>query len=415
MMRHFPTNDRNHANIEAERLPRAVKPVEAPVQREVSILAELLQASRLIRVHEARKLFRVDGSGTAIALLDTGLRATHRDFAGRVAAQRNFTTDNGGDPDDASDGQGHGTNVAGIICAGGVRFGMAPAARILPLKVLANDGSGSFESVAAALQWIIDNHDAYGITAACLAFSDGANHQSDAPFANDAIGRRIRLLTEMDIACCVAAGDDYYTHGSTQGMSYPAILQETLSVGAVYDDDQRALPHPSGAEAYETRVDRITPFSQRLHEKVGSRCATDIFAPGAPMASSGILNDIGTSIQNGTSQATPVVAGLVLLLQSLHSRSTGALPTVADLRRWLICGSVEILDADDEHDNVLHTGLAFRRIDALAALRFCAKELVGNALRPGAGGVRRLAPPGAAAATSENHFARTIHAKEDLQ
>jgi subtilisin family serine protease len=382
--------DGNPAITGAECTPSAaVKPVEAPLQLEQPFLAELLQASRLLRVHEARTLFRADGAGTAIAVLDTGLRTTHCDFAGRVAAQRNFTADNAGDPGDATDGSGHGTNVSGIVCAGGVHCGIAPMARIVPLKVLADDGSGSFGSVAAALQWVLDNHGSYGITAVCLAFSDGANHQSDAPFASDAIGRQVKSLAEIGIVSCVAAGDDYYTHGSTQGMSYPAILRETLSVGAVYDGDLGALPHPSGAEAYETRADRITPFSQRLHEKVSRKCATTVFAPGAPMVSSGILNDGGTSIQHGTSQPTPVVAGLVLLLQSLHLRATGALPAVADLRRWLIGGSAAILDSDDEHDNVLHTGLAFRRIDALAALDFCARELASNALIAGAGGPAR--------------------------
>ncbi|HVQ08623.1 MAG TPA: S8 family serine peptidase [Allosphingosinicella sp.] len=361
----------------------AVKPVEAPLQLEQPFLAELLQTSRLVRVHEARALFGVDGSGTAIAVLDTGLRTTHRDFAGRVAAQRNFTADNDGDPGDATDGSGHGTNVAGIISAGGVHSGIAPAARIVPLKVLANDGSGSFESVAAALQWIVDNHDAYGITAVCLAFSDGANHQSDVSFANEAIGGHIKSLAEAGIASCVAAGDDYYTHGSTQGMSYPAILRETVSVGAIYDGDLGAFTHPSGAEAYETRADHIAPFSQRLHEKIGRRCATDIFAPGAPMTSSGILNDSGASIQHGASQATPVVAGVVLLLQSLHRRATGRLPAVADVRRWLIQGAATIVDADDEHDNVLHTGLAFSRVDAFAALEACARDIVRNALAAG--------------------------------
>ena len=122
------------------------------------------------------------------------------------------------------------------------------------------------------------------------------------------------------------------------------------------------------------------------------------------MVSSGILNDTGSSIQHGTSQATPVVAGLVLLLQSLHRRSTGALPSVEDLRRWLTGGGVEILDSDDEHDNVLHTGLAFSRIDAFAALGFCAQELAGSAL---AHAGRPPRPHGAI------HFEPDIHTKED--
>lgn len=357
-----------------------VTPVEAPLQREKPVLAELLQASALIRVNQARNAFKVDGSGMTVAVLDTGLRVTHKDFAGRVAAQRNFTADNGGKADDAADGQGHGTNVAGIICAGEVHIGMAPHARIIPLKVLSNSGGGSFQSIANALQWVIDNRAAHGISVVCMSLGDSGNYQSDSGFPNDAVGNRIRALTAAGVACCIAAGNDYYTHGSVQGMGYPGVIRDSLSVGAVYDGDVGALRYQSGAEAFKTGPDRITPFSQRLHQKVGGDCATDIFAPGAPMTSSGILNDIGESIQHGTSQATPVVAGVALLVQQLHKKATGNLPSVAELRRWLSRGAVTIGDGDDEQDNVLHTGLTFSRVDAYAALDACAKDIAKSAL-----------------------------------
>jgi subtilisin family serine protease len=362
------------------RLPGAVKPVAAPVQLENPFLGQLLDASRLVRMREARCRFDVDGTGTAIAILDTGLRATHRDFAGRVAAQRNFTRDNGADPEDAADLHGHGTAVAGTLCADGIHLGAAPSARIVPLKVLDNEGKGNFADVAAALQWVIDNHSALEITAVCMAFGNGGNYRSDTPFAADSVGDRLDVLAAMGIACCAAAGDEYYPHGSIQGMAYPAILRETLSVGAVYGGDVGPFPHPSGAEAYETEADRVAAFSQRLHEKVGRECATTVFAPGGPAISSGIMNDSGTSLQYGTSQATPLAAGLVLLLQSLHLRATGRLPMIADLRRWLARGTVSITDCDDEHDNVLHTGLSFRRLDAVAALECCVGDLARSAV-----------------------------------
>ena len=362
----------------------SVKPVEAPVQREQPFLAQLLQASRRIRVDHARETFKTYGAGTTVAVLDTGLRTTHVDFVGRVAAERNFTADNGASEGEASDGHGHGTNVAGIICAGAIHLGMAPGARIVPLKVLTNGGGGRFEDVAAGLQWVIDNRAAYDISAICMALGDGGNHQSDSGFGRDAIGARIRRLTELGVACCIAAGNEYFAHGGVQGMSYQAIFRDALSVGAVYDEDEGGFRYPSGAEAFGTRPDRITPFSQRLHEKLGGACATDIFAPGAPMASSGILNDRSESIQHGMSQATPVVTGIVLLIQSFHKRATGRLPAVADVRRWLLRGAAAIDDGDDEQDNVLHTGLAFKRVDAFAALQACAKDLAKEALAAGA-------------------------------
>ncbi|MET0245598.1 MAG: S8 family serine peptidase [Sphingomonas sp.] len=363
-----------------------VQRVEAPLQRETSFMPELLEASRLIHVNEARDRFKVNGAGTTVAVLDTGLRTTHVDFAGRVIAQRNFTDDNSGNAADATDGQGHGTNVAGIVCAGDIHIGMAPGAGIVAVKVLGDSGGGSFQAIADALQWVIEHRAEHRISAVCMSLGDSGNYQTDATFAADAVAARLHVLTEAGVACCIAAGNDYFSHNSLQGMGYPAIIRASLSVGAVYDDDVGSFRYGSGASASGTGPDRITPFSQRLHEKVGAACATDIFAPGAPMTSSGILTDTGESVQHGTSQATPVVAGIVLLLQSLHLRATGALPSVADVRTWLLRGATTIVDGDDEQDNVLHTGLSFRRIDALGALGACATDLAKRALAAGDGG-----------------------------
>lgn len=362
-----------------------VAAVEAPTQHEESRLRELIQASSLIKVREARDLFNVDGAGAVVAVLDTGLRTSHRDFKDRVVSPKNFTADNGGDANDATDGRGHGTNVAGVICAGDLHVGMAPGAKVVPIKVLTNTGGGSFKSISDALQWLLDNHATHNISAVCMSLGDSGNYQGDATFANDQIGARIKALRAKGVACCIAAGNDYFKHHSVQGMSYPAILSGSVSVGAVYDFDEGPFGYQSGAQAFTTAPDRITPFSQRLHKKVGGVFSTDIFAPGAPMTSSGILNDAGESVQHGTSQATPVIAGVILLLQSYHLRATGKLPTVDELVTWLTSSAVDIQDGDDESDNVLHTGLTFKRVNALAALTACAKSLAKSALAAPAG------------------------------
>ncbi|NJO37351.1 MAG: S8 family serine peptidase [Rhizobiales bacterium] len=126
-------------------VPIDISPVEPPRQFDrPQMSTRLVEADRLVQASLARQQFQVTGAGLTAAVIDTGLNLLHVDFAGRIADQRNFTADNGGDPGDATDGQGHGTNVGGIVVANGDHTGMAPSARIVPLKVLANDGRGSF-------------------------------------------------------------------------------------------------------------------------------------------------------------------------------------------------------------------------------------------------------------------------------
>jgi hypothetical protein len=111
---------------------------------------------------------------------------------------------------------------------------------------------------------------------------------------------------------------------------------------------------------------------------------TDIFAPGAPVTSSGISGPHGESVQHGTSQATPVTTGVILLMQELYLRTAGELPDVSDVVTWLRKGATVIHDGDDEDDNVSHTNLDFRRVDAPGALRAIRRHLELQALSRGA-------------------------------
>ncbi|MBM4596861.1 S8 family serine peptidase [Rhodococcus hoagii] len=353
----------------------AVVPVEAPLQKDGPFLPELTEVDLLVRAPDARRDFNVSGSGITVAVLDTGLRSTHVDFAGRVVPGRNFTSDYGGDPSEVTDGHGHGTSVAGIACAGRIHTGIAPNARIVPVKVLSNAGTGRFADIRDALDWLLDRRSMLGISALCLATGAADNRSTDTDMPGDAIGALLQELTDEGVCCCLAAGNDYYAHGGMQGMCYPAIFRQTISVGAVYDADEGSFRYRDGAKAFASDSDRLTPFTQRLHRTIGGPCATDTFAPGSPITSSGILNDTGESIQYGASQATPVVLGVVALLQSFHLRTTGHLPTVADVKRWLARGSTVVYDGADDYDNVNHTESTFPRVSALGSLLVCAKDL----------------------------------------
>lgn len=367
--------------------PEQIVPVDKPTQFDEVQLPEtdfeLVQASDLIQVSEARRRFAVSGKGLSAAVLDTGLNDEHVDFAGRTPAQRNFTGDNGGSPDNAKDGNGHGTNVAGIIAANADHVGVAPEANIIPLKVLGNNGSGSFTNVEKALDWVLQEHANHNISAVCMSLGDGANHKTDTSFSGMTIHTQLRQLRDKKISVVLAAGNDFFSHGSQQGMGFPAIFRESVSVGAVYDADEGGFSYGSGAQAFSTAADRITPFSQRLHGSVAPDTRTDIFAPGAPVTSSGINGKHGESVQHGTSQATPVTVGVILLLQQFFLRATGCLPRVDDVVTWLRTGGVPIRDGDDEHDNVENTGLEFVRVDALGALDAVRRHLQRRLLLSG--------------------------------
>ncbi|QBJ98430.1 serine peptidase [Rhodococcus sp. ABRD24] len=375
----------------------SVVPVEPPLQKDGPFLPELTEVDLLVRAPEARRDFNVSGSGATVAILDTGLRTTHVDFAGRVVPGRNFTSDYGGDSREVADGCGHGTSVAGIACAGRIHTGIAPNARVVPVKVLRNDGTGRFADIRDALDWVLDHRSTLGISALCLATGASDNRTTDTDMPGDAIGALLQELTDEGVCCCVAAGNDYYAHGGMQGMCYPAIFRQTISVGAVYDADEGSFRYRDGAKAFASDADRLTPFTQRLHRTVGGPCATDTFAPGAPITAPGILNDTGESIQYGASQATPVVTGVVLLLQSFYLRTIGRLPSVAEVKRWLLRGSTVVYDGADDRDNVNHTESTFPRVSAIGSLLVCAKDLAvrelatadrSNRARPRAGAVR---------------------------
>lgn len=344
-----------------------VVPVPPTQFDEPQIMIQDAHVDSLIRVIPARRQFDVSGKGLTVAVLDSGLRTTHQDFEGRLVAQRNFTSDHGGDPNNVTDGLGHGTHVTGIIAGGkGARTGIAHDAGIVALKVLTKLG-GSFAAVQQGLRWVLDNHQQHNITVVSMSLGDSTNDSDDAPHQDSALLDVIRKLADRRIPVVVAAGNDYFRH-QREGMAFPAILRETISVGAVYDAVMGEFSYESGAMAFESKPDVLTPFSQRLSEATHPQARTDIFAPGAPVLSAGINNDQAESIQSGTSQAAPVISGVVLLMQEFYKRTTGHLPSIDELEQCLRRGAVPIQDLSGARDNVRHTDQSYLRVDALSAL-----------------------------------------------
>jgi subtilisin family serine protease len=344
----------------------------------------LIDTKRFLRLDEAQKQFKVTGKGLTVAILDTGVRVSHADFRGRVPASWNCTP--GGNKTDVTDEVGNGTHLAGIIAANGGHQGIAPEARIIPVKVLSAKGSGSFEDVERGLQWVLENRVKYGITVVNLAIGDGENHRTlkDAgDKATSGIVSKIRALRDAKVPVVVAAGNSYYRFNAQkgkaaprQGMAFPAVVPETISVGAVYDSYSGEFKFGDGAVVKSATPGQLSPFSQRLHDSDNPTGQTDIFAPGVQLVSTGNKSDDGESIQSGTSQASAVVSGTILLMQEYYRRVTnGESPTVDQLETWLRRGGVPVEDATATADNVLHTNRRFIRLDALGALDACRRGL----------------------------------------
>lgn len=102
------------------------------------------------------------GAGTRVAVIDTGVQADHPDLIGQVLAGQTFLDGGQDRPTTAADGHGHGTHVAGTVAArAGNRIGIAgvaPDTRIVPVKVLEDEGFGTDAVVAYGIAWATVQH-----------------------------------------------------------------------------------------------------------------------------------------------------------------------------------------------------------------------------------------------------------------
>lgn len=144
------------------------------------------------------------GTDVVIAIVDTGIDMDHPDLASRIVDGYDFVDD-----DDIPDDQnGHGTHVAGSAAAIGNNdigvIGMAPEAKIMPLKVLGADGSGSVEDVAAAITWAADN----GADVINLSLGGSSNLLGRIFNKVDPTNQAIVEATRKGVIVVAAAGND---------------------------------------------------------------------------------------------------------------------------------------------------------------------------------------------------------------
>jgi uncharacterized delta-60 repeat protein len=304
----------------------------------------------------------VNGAGFSVAVLDTGIDLDHPYFgpdadsngvADRIVYQYDFAD---GDAD-ASDVNGHGSNVASIAAGSDTtNGGMAPGANIIALKVFGDSGTGSFGTIESALQWVAANADLYNIASVNMSLGDTQNWTSAVQLYG--ISDEMQALATKNVIVCAADGNSFYEFGSTQGVAYPAADPNSLAIGATFDGNNGGIAWSSGARDFSSGADRIVSFSQR------SSTLTDIFAPGSVITGAGPTG--GTSSYSGTSQATPHIAGIAVLAQQLAMRDLGRRLTLSEFSGLLQSTGVTVYDGDDEDDNVVNTNQAYKRVDVLA-------------------------------------------------
>ena len=220
------------------------------------------------------------GAGVHAYVIDTGIRSTHTEYAGRVGGGFDAVGDGNG----TNDCHGHGTHVAGTIA--GTTYGVAKQATVHPVRVLGCSGSGSWSSVIAGVEWVTANH----ISPAVANMSLGGG-------ANDALDAAITNSIASGVTYVIAAGNS-----STNACSFsPARVPAAITVGATDASDARASYSNFGT-------------------------CVDVFAPGSNIRSAWNSSDTAANTISGTSMATPHVAGIAALYLS---QAAGASPAQA--------------------------------------------------------------------------------------
>ncbi|MXG24924.1 S8 family peptidase [Streptomyces sp. YIM 132580] len=218
------------------------------------------------------------GEGVTAYVIDTGVRISHSDFGGRA-----FNGYDAIDNDNvAQDGHGHGTHVAGTVA--GTAYGVAKKAKIVGVRVLNNQGSGTTAQVVAGIDWVTAN--AVKPAVANMSLGGGADSVLDA-----AVQRSINA----GITYAVAAGNES-TNANTKS---PARVADAITVGSTTNTDARSSFSNYGA-------------------------VVDIFAPGSSITSAWNTSDSATNTISGTSMASPHVAGAAALYLADNPGSTPA-------------------------------------------------------------------------------------------
>ena len=261
---------------------------------------------------EADRLWQQDirGQNVIVAVIDSGLDIQHPELSNQIAYNTNELPDNGLDDDqnglvddyagfnfiddsnDVTDNLAHGTHVSGIIAAehyastieNGYVQGVAPLARILPLKFLDRNGGGFISGAIEAIDYALTRG------ARIINASWGGSGCSQA------LREKIQSLANRNVLFVAAAGNN--GNNLNDYPEYPAAFtsEAQITVGAI------------------TSFLGMAGFSNYSWDRV------QIFAPGANITST--IPDNQYAANDGTSMAAPFVSGAAALLWSQYPAAT---------------------------------------------------------------------------------------------
>lgn len=259
-----------------------------------------------------------NGQGVGIAVIDTGVYP-HQDFGTRLVAFQDFVNQR----PEAYDDQGHGTHVAGDAAGDGTasegRFkGSAPAANIIGLKVLDENGSGYDSTIIEAVQWAIENREQHNIRVMNLSLGGPIGGS----YKEDPLAMALEAAVENGIVACVAAGNE---GPGKETVGTPANAPHVVSVGAMNDNGTLTLADDAPASFSSRGPSSFDGLRKPEIMSPGVRI-TAANAPGSQLDRWPGIPHVGTHYItiSGTSMATPILAGVVADLIQANPTMTPA-------------------------------------------------------------------------------------------
>lgn len=361
----------------------AALPGVAGVYRDEPLTPNLDRVRALVRAEPEPGEAWPSGGNVTIALVDSGIDASHPGFAGRIAAavriSRSGFVSEGGD-----DRGGHGTHVAGILAGDGARSdggrlrGLAPASRLVAVDI-----SDSFTTTSAvrAFEWIYENRAKHGIR---VVSNSWGREKADARYdADDPVIRASDALVANGLVVVFSAGNRGRDGEAT--LTTEASNPNVLAVGAA-SAAGRAEPYSSrgpardgaGVDLAWTKPDLVAPgtavVSARASSQGLARAASD--------------EERYYMMMNGTSMAAPQVAAAAALIIDRHpsleptivaailqrtARDVGAVGPDADTGFGMLDVRAALLAADaleaGERSIVVERRVPVRESGSLAAVQ----------------------------------------------